>query len=163
MTDRVSPEMLRTVMRQWATGVALVTVGRQGYAHGMTVNSFVSISLEPPLILVSMERSARTHHIALEERRFAVVILSTDQRDLSEIFAGRTPDEGDRFKSMETELTPSGIPVPRNTLAVLDCAIEETIEAGTHTVFIARVEHAEVSGDSPPLLYFNPNYRKLAD
>jgi flavin reductase (DIM6/NTAB) family NADH-FMN oxidoreductase RutF len=163
MANRIAPEMLRNAMRQWATGVALVTVGNQAYAHGMTVNSLTSISLEPPLILVSLERSTRTHQLVKDQGRFAVAILRTDQRDISEIFAGRTPDEGDRFKDVEITLTPSGIPVPRHSLATLDCVIEETLDAGTHTVYIARVEDANVSADSPPLLYFNRNYRKLAD
>jgi flavin reductase (DIM6/NTAB) family NADH-FMN oxidoreductase RutF len=163
MTKQIASETLRTVMRQWATGVALVTVGSQDQAHGMTVNSLISISLEPPLVLVSLERSTRTHHRALDQGRFAVAILRADQRDISEIFAGRTPDEGNRFKDVEIDLTSWGIPVPKNSLATLDCAIEETIDAGTHTVFIARVVDTQVSGNAPPLLYFNRNYRKLAD
>lgn len=162
MIDKIPPEMLRAVMRHWATGVALVTVSAGKHAHGMTVNSFTSISLEPPLILVSMESSTRTHQMALDERRFAVTILRADQRELSNVFAGRTSDEGDRFKGVDAVLTPSGIPVPTDHLAVLDCAVEQTIDAGTHTVFIARVEHAEISGDNPPLLYFNRDYRRLA-
>jgi flavin reductase (DIM6/NTAB) family NADH-FMN oxidoreductase RutF len=162
MTDWITPDQLRAVMRQWATGVALVTVGNEKHAHGMTVNSLTSISLEPPLILVSMERSTRTHRMALEFGHFAVTILHSHQRELSEIFAGRTSDNDDRFKGIETRTTPSGIPIPADSLGVLDCRIDRTITAGTHSVFFARVEYAQVSGDEPPLLYFNRAYRKLA-
>ncbi|MGD2057481.1 MAG: flavin reductase family protein [Anaerolineales bacterium] len=163
MRDQVTPDELRAAMRHWATGVALVTVGDQKNAHGMTVNSLTSISLEPALILVSLERTARTHRMALEYGRFAVAILRADQKELSDIFAGRTADDEDRFVGVTTELSASGIPVPEGSLAVLDCAVEQTIEAGTHTVFIARVENTQVSDGGPPLLYFNRNYRNLAE
>jgi flavin reductase (DIM6/NTAB) family NADH-FMN oxidoreductase RutF len=162
MTDDTSPEKLRAVMRQWATGVTLVTVGTPEQAHGMTVNSFTSLSLDPPLILVSMKRGTRTHQMALQGGGFAVAILHADQQETSEIFAGRTADDDDRFKGISTDLTPSGIPIPQDPLAFLDCAIEQTIDAGTHTIFIARVKHARVSEGKPPLLYFNRDYRVIS-
>lgn len=163
MGDHITSEELRAAMRHWATGVALVTVGDREYAHGMTVNSLTSISLEPALILISLERSSRTHRMVLEQSRFAVAILRTDQKDLSDIFAGRKGDDEDRFEGVATELTASGIPVPTGTLAVLDCAVERTIDASTHTVFIAQVEDIQISDGGPPLLYFNRDYRKLAE
>lgn len=98
--------------------------------------------------------------MAHQSGRFAVSILHADQQDLSEIFSGRTGDDDDRFAGIKAALTPSGIPVPERSLAVLDCSIEQTIDAGTHTVFIARVEHAQVSDGGTPLLYFNRAYRK---
>jgi flavin reductase (DIM6/NTAB) family NADH-FMN oxidoreductase RutF len=162
MTEQPTPQLLRAAMRQWATGVSLVTVGNSDRAHGMTVNSFTSVSLDPALILVSMERSTRTHQMALNEGRFAVAILSADQKEISDVFAGRKADTEDRFAGMTTALTPSGIPVPLGTLAALDCSIEMTIDAGTHTIFIARVEHADVSAGDAPLLYFNRNYHKIS-
>lgn len=159
----IPPEHLRRVMRLWATGVTLVTAGDADHAHGMTVNSFTSISLEPALILVSLERDTRTHQMAVDSNRFAVSILREDQQELSEIFAGRTPDEGDRFANVYKDFTPAGIPVPSQSLAVLDCLVEKTIEAGTHTLFIALVEHASVSEHASPLLYFNRDYRRLVE
>jgi flavin reductase (DIM6/NTAB) family NADH-FMN oxidoreductase RutF len=162
MNEYITPDQLRAAMRQWATGVALVTVGNAEQAHGMTVNSFVSVSLDPALILVSMERSTRTHKKALEEGKFAVAILSADQREISDVFAGRTADQDDRFKGIKVKHTPSGIPVPVDTLATLDCSIEETIRAGSHTIFIAGVKHASVSAGSPPLLYFNQDYHRIS-
>ena len=162
MVDHIAPDQLRAAMRHWATGVALVTVGNQEQGHGMTVNSFTSISLEPPLILVSMERTARTHHMAIENSRFAVAILKADQEELSEIFAGRTSDNENRFEDVDVEYTPSGVPVPQGSMAVLDCAIDRTMDAGTHTLFIALVEHAHISADGAPLLYFNRDYHRLS-
>jgi flavin reductase (DIM6/NTAB) family NADH-FMN oxidoreductase RutF len=161
MTEQTTPEQLRAAMRQWATGVALVTVGSSEQAHGMTVNSFSSISLDPALILVSMKRSTRTHQMALEEGRFAVAILSAEQKEISDVFAGRTADTHDRFEGIATRLTPSGIPFPADTLAALDCSVEMTTDAGTHTIFIARVEHAAVSAGDAPLLYFNRSYHSI--
>ena len=162
MVDHITPDQLRAAMRNWATGVALVTVGDRDQGHGMTVNSFTSISLEPPLILVSIERTTRTHHLALENGRFAIAILKADQEELSEIFAGRTPDNDNRFKDVDVEYTPAGIPVPLEPMAVLDCVIDRTMDAGTHTLFIALVEHARISADGAPLLYFNRDYHRLS-
>lgn len=162
MANHIAPDELRAAMRRWATGVALVTVGNRAAGHGMTVNSFTSISLEPPTILVSLERTTRTHRLALEQGRFAVAILGDDQEDLSEIFAGRTPDTDDRFKDIDVEHTTSGIPVPQGCLAVLDCVIDRTIDAGTHTLFIALVEHVRISAAGAPLLYFNRDYHRLS-
>lgn len=163
MTDWIPAETLRLVMRQWATGVALLTLGDQDHGHGMTINSFISISLDPALILVSIARNSRSHRMALDSGRFAVSILRSDQQELSDIFAGRISDDGSRFAGLKTRTTPSGIPVPEKSLAVLDCSIDQMIDAGTHTVFIARVEHTEVSGHTAPLLYFNQDYRKIAE
>jgi flavin reductase (DIM6/NTAB) family NADH-FMN oxidoreductase RutF len=162
MVDQIAPEELRAAMRHWATGVALVTVDDHNHGHGMTVNSFTSISLIPPLIMVSMEQTTRTHRLTLDDGRFAVAILREDQKDLSEIFAGRTSDEDNRFKGVEKEFSPSGIPVPTGTLAVFDCTVERTINAGTHTLFIARVKHIQISAGGPPLLYFNRDYHKFS-
>jgi flavin reductase (DIM6/NTAB) family NADH-FMN oxidoreductase RutF len=163
MVDHIAPDELRAAMRHWATGVALVTVGDHNQGHGMTVNSFTSISLIPALIMVSMEQTTRTHRLAIDEGRFAVAILREDQKELSEIFAGRTSDQDDRFKDVETEFTPSGIPTPVGTLTVFDCTVEQMIDAGTHTLFIALVKHVRISAGGPPLLYFNRDYRKLSE
>jgi 3-hydroxy-9,10-secoandrosta-1,3,5(10)-triene-9,17-dione monooxygenase reductase component len=97
--------------------------------------------------------------MALEFDRFAVSILRADQQELSEIFAGRTSEDDKRFKGVKTQMAPSCIPVSEGALAILDCQINQTIDAGTHTLFIALVEHSHVSDDTPPLLYFNRAYR----
>src|SRR3989304_9603813 len=103
---------LRGVMRQWATGVSLVTAQDGGRPHGMVVSSFPSLSLEPPLVLISLENNARTHRMVIESGAFAVSILDAAQEDLAARFAGRIPDGEDRFAGLAYETAPPGAPRP---------------------------------------------------
>ena len=157
----ISPEEFRTVMRRWASSVAIVSVSHAGETHGMTVSSFTSVAAEPPLILVSLQTNSRTHKIALESRQFGVTILSESQHELSDRFAGRIPDNEDRFDGVQTETLISDAPFLVGGLAYLDCRVVHTYEAGTNTVFFAEVLAARVTGDGNPLLYFDRGYWHL--
>ena len=107
----VNAEDLRNAMRQWATGVTVVTVDYEGVRHGMTVSSFTSVSLEPPLVLVSLERGSKTHNLLEKSGYFAVTILCDDQQDISERFSGGVPDGHDRFAGLQTFTLVSGAPL----------------------------------------------------
>lgn len=160
---RMDPDSLRKIMRQWATGVTLVTSHDRGRPHGMTVTSFTSVSLQPPIILVSLEKSSRTHGMVQEERTFAVSVLAEDQRDLADRFAGRIPDSDDRFAGVEYRPAASGSPIPLGSLAYLDCRVAGTYSAGTHTLFLGEVIDGEVLRQGPPLLYHNRDYRRFTE
>jgi len=149
-------------MRQWATGVTLVTATDAHGPHGMTVSSFTSVSLDPPLILVALERGARTHQMVEDVGHFAVVILRAEQRELAERFAGGVDDGGSRFEGVAYDLTAGGAPVPSDPLAYLDCQVVEAHPAGTHTVFLGLVTDGRAARAGSPLLYYNRNYRRLA-
>jgi len=153
---------LRGVMRQWATGVSLVTAQDGGRPHGMTVSSFTSLSLEPPLVLISLENTARTHRMVTESGAFAVSLLDAAQEDLADRFAGRIPDGEDRFAGLAYETAQTGSPLPQGALAFLDCEVVSAQPAGTHTVFIGRVVASGVRPGGQPLLYYNRGYRRLA-
>ncbi|MDX1601286.1 MAG: flavin reductase family protein [Anaerolineales bacterium] len=157
----IDPESLRTILRRWASGVTVVTSADGDELHGMTVSSFASVSLEPPLVLVCLERSTRTYELVRRAGIFAISILATDQRDISDLFAGRIPDEGDRLSNVRYRLAPTGSPVIEGSLGFLDCTLVAHHEAGTHSVFIGQVESAEVLEQGAPLLYFDRNYRSL--
>jgi flavin reductase (DIM6/NTAB) family NADH-FMN oxidoreductase RutF len=154
--------LLRHLMRQWASGVTLVTASGPGGPHGMTVSSFASLSLEPPLIMVSLEHGSRTHRLVHSAGRFAVVMLRAEQRALAERFAGGIPDDKPRFDGIPYHLSPGGAPIPDNPLAYLDCEVAGSHDAGTHTIFIGRVAGGESAGSGNPLLYHNRGYRRLA-
>jgi flavin reductase (DIM6/NTAB) family NADH-FMN oxidoreductase RutF len=158
----VSSDDLRQWMRQWACGVTLVTAQDGRGPHGMTVSSFTSLSLDPPLIMISLEQGARTHQMVLEGGRFAVVMLRADQQDLAERFSGGIPDAEPRFEGVPYRPSGANLPIPETHLAYLDCQVTESHPAGTHTVFIAQVigGHGGDAGD--PLLYYNRRYRRLA-
>ena len=157
----LDPEVLRHAMRQWATGVTVVTTQLGGQRHGMTVNAFTSVSLEPPLVLVSLERTTRTHALVERSGVFGVTILAGDQLEVSERFAGRVSDLSDRFAGLETDRLSSGVPFIRGGLAYLDCRVVERHEVGTHTLFIGEVTAAQSDGEGGPLLYLNREYREL--
>lgn len=159
----IQPDGLRVIMRRLASGVALVTSNMDGRIHGMTVTSFTSLSLDPPLVLVSLERKTRTHQMVSQCGLFAVVLLAEDQEDLSNRFAGLTPDDHDRFRDITYSSTPKGCPFPVDCLAYLDCEVVSTIDAGTNTAFIGEVQSGEVLRQTPPLVYFNRDYRRLEE
>ena len=155
------PESLRTILRQWASGVTVVTSADGDELHGMTVSSFASASLEPPLVLICLERSTRTHELVSRTGVFAISILSTDQQDISDLFAGRIPDEGDRLANVPYRLAPTGSPVIEGCLGFLDCTLVAHHEAGTHSVFVGEVEAGELLEQGQPLIYFDRDYRTL--
>lgn len=159
----IDADKLRTVMRRWASGVSLVTGRHDGEIHGMTVSSFTSLSLEPPLVLVSLERTTKTHRIVAASQHFLVAVLAEDQRSLSDRFAGRVADEQDRFEGVPHWMASSGCPVPEGSLAYLDCKVSGSHDAGTHTVFIGEVQRADILRQAPPLIYFDRDYRNLTD
>lgn len=157
----IEPETLRTVMRHWTTGVAILTARDGAQAHGMTVNSFTSVSLEPPLVLVSVEHSTRTHTLVEHSRAFAISILGEHQSALSDHFAGRHTETTDRLNGLPTFTAITGAPILRENIGYLDCVVTAAHLAGTHTLFIGEVVAAQSAGDAAPLVYFNRDYRSL--
>ena len=149
-------------MRQWATGVTVVSVLQQGIRHGMTVNSFTSLSLHPPLVLISLERGTRTHELLLESGFFGVTILSSHQQEISDRFAGRYSEEQDRYAGLETFTLISGAPFLEGGIAFFDCRVIHSHQAATHTLFIGDVMAVDVRQRHPPLIYYNRDYRGLS-
>jgi len=156
------PEDLRLAMRQWTTGVTIVTVKHKGRRHGMTVSSFTSVSLTPPLLLVSLEQVTNTHKLVKAAGTFGVSILDQSQREISDRFAGRIADVTDRFAGLETFTLITGAPLmATGALAWFDCRVVATYEAGNHTVFIGEVLAVKTGNSGRPLIYFNRDYRSL--
>lgn len=160
---QTDPEILRQAMRYWATGVTIVTSAHNGVEHGMTVSSFTSLSLDPPQVLISLAQNSRTHELVTNSQGFGVTILSDEDEELSDRFAGRIPDEGNRMVGVETFSLQTGSPLLRGGLAYFDCRVVSAFASGTNTVFIGQVLAAQ-SGENPqakPLLYFDRGYRNL--
>jgi flavin reductase (DIM6/NTAB) family NADH-FMN oxidoreductase RutF len=148
-------------MRRWSSGITIVTAQHDGRRHGMTVSSFTSVSLQPPTVLVCIDRSTRTHDLIHDSGQFAVCILHRDQQALSDRFAGRMPGVTDRFDGIEVETTPAGLFVPAGYLASMDCRLVATHLSGKSTVFMAEVDWVKLGPEGPPLLYYNQNYHFL--
>jgi flavin reductase (DIM6/NTAB) family NADH-FMN oxidoreductase RutF len=159
----LDPVMFRRVTGAFTTGVTVITAERApGLVHGMTANSFTSVSLDPLLVLVCVDHDARLLSFLKSQRRFGVSILREGQQALSEYFAKieQTPEEhaclGIRYR-----WTSSGIPLLEDTLAELACNVVGEHPAGDHTIFIGEVETMECH-DGEPLLFHRGQYRRLA-
>ncbi len=157
----VDPEILRQTMRRWTTGVSIVTSQHEGMRHGMTVSSFTSIALDPPIVLVSLANNARTNELVQKSGTFAVTILAEDQAEIADRFAGRVEESADRFESLETFTLVTGAPMLTGGLACLDCRVESTVAIGTTTIFFGEVVGVNVFDKDQPLAYFNRLYRRL--
>lgn len=157
----VDSETLRAVMRHWTTGVAILTARDGAHVHGMTVNSFTSVALEPPLVLVCVERAVRTHALVDKSRAFALSILCDGQQALSDRFAGRHTENADRFEGLRTHTAITGAPILAENIGWLDCVVVAAHEAGTHTIFVAEVVAAKAQDGSHPLVYFDRDYHTL--
>ncbi len=158
----LDPENLRAAMRAWTAGVTVATTMHEGHKHGMTVNSFTSISLDPAMITISLQQSTRTHELISKSRVFGLTILSAEQARISDLFAGRFPDVEDRFSDLQTETLITGSPLIVGGLAWLDCRVMQTFDAGMNTLFIAEVVAARSFGDEHPLIYHSRKYWGLS-
>jgi flavin reductase (DIM6/NTAB) family NADH-FMN oxidoreductase RutF len=157
----IDPDIFRQAMRSWTTGVAIVTSIHEHVRHGMTVSSFTSLSLTPPQVLIALSHEARTRPLITESGIFGVSILASDQSEISDRFAGRIPDNLDRFEGLETFSLETGAPFLRGGLACFDCRVVNTLDSGEHTIFIAEVLAAQTFSNQNPLIYFDRQYRKL--
>lgn len=143
-------------MRRVPTGVTIVTSEHAGNRRGMTANAFASVSIDPPLALVCVNRSAASHDYITRAGHFCVNLLGIEQVELAQRFASRA--EGDRFDGIALRTERSGAPVIDGALAFLDCELVAAHEAGSHTIFIGHVLAAG-SRDGKPLGYFDGDYR----
>ena len=160
-TGGIDPELLRRGMRQWASGVTIVTSRHAGKQHGMTVSSFTSISLKPPLVLVSIERGRLTHELIRSSGVFGVTLLCREQQQISDLFAGRIPDHADRLAGLNTYTLATGAAFLEGGLAGLDCVVVAGHDVGDHTLFIGEVVAIQIGVDNTPLIYFNRDYHQL--
>ncbi len=157
----VTPDAFKEALARWASGVSVVTANDDGMLYGLTVSSFSSLSLTPPLVLVCLSSGNRLVEMIQRGGRFAVSILAADQEAASNYFAksGRLPTPG--FTEIEGEWAPTGVPVVAGALAWLSCGLDQMLVQGDHTVVIGQVEATGHSAKEAPLLYFGRGYRRL--
>ena len=159
--EALDTSQLRTVLSKFATGVAVITTaGPGGQPVGMTVNSFSSVSLDPPLVLCCVSRSSGLHPVFTEAVSFAVNVLSGNQQGVSWRFAR---PGFDRFGPIRPDEGSSGVPLLPDTLARLECTTERVVPAGDHDILIGRVCAMDLaSAASPePLIFYGGRYRSL--
>ncbi len=160
----VSPDQFRAALGRFASGVTVVIARTaQDDVHGMTASAFCSLSLQPPQVLVCVDRGSRTHPILSGADKFGVSILAEEQQHLAEFFAGVEKDRvsaeraGARFA-----FTANGTPLLEGALAALECRVVSKHDSGDHTIFIGEVESIRL-GDGLPLLHYRGQYRRLEE
>jgi flavin reductase (DIM6/NTAB) family NADH-FMN oxidoreductase RutF len=147
---------LRAVMRRFPSGVAVVTTILDGKPKGFTATAFSSVSLEPPMVLICVNRRARTHPMISQAGIFCVNLLPIEGRDLAVAFAER--GDTNPFAELAYERAVTGAPVLPNALAFVDCTLAEEYSAGTHTIFVGSVVACGAS-EGVPLAYLDGAYR----
>lgn len=161
--DRIDPADFRALMGQFATGVCVISVPGQSpdeAALGMTVNSFVSVSLEPMLVSWSIQNSSTQFAAYTQADVFAVSILAQNQRDLARRFASRGNAER---KPEDFELGLGGLPVVKGSLGYLECKRWSLYPAGDHTMIFGEVVGIEQAGGHSPLGFFGGEFCRIAD
>lgn len=143
------PDVMKQVNRQFVTGVTVVTAMDGETPRGLAVNAFASISLDPPTVMICVQRTSSTHDCLYGTDHLAINILSTLQLDVVTTFAGKSPD---KFAGLDWAPGPFGSPLIASSSARMEVEIRERLQASTHTVFICRVVHAETT-DLPALVY----------
>jgi flavin reductase (DIM6/NTAB) family NADH-FMN oxidoreductase RutF len=154
-------EQLRRAMRAWTTGVTVVTATHDGQQYGMTVNSFTSISLEPPLVSLALKKLTHTHELVEKSGEFAVTILAAHQKEYSDRFAGKLPEIKDRFEGVPTETLSINAPLLKGGIAYFNCRVVNAIPVGENTLFVAEVIAVQGEGTGEPLVYHNRVYWNL--
>ena len=158
MSSQPAPDLFRRACAQWATGIAVITTTDDaGVPHGMTVNSFTSVSLDPPIVLVCIDQRATILPNLTVGRALAVNILAEEQTEVSSRFARKTED---RFENLDWASSAAGNPVLAGSLALFECVVSNSIKVGDHYVVLAQVRSVEFQ-EGRPLLYFDSGYETL--
>jgi flavin reductase (DIM6/NTAB) family NADH-FMN oxidoreductase RutF len=145
----------KAAMRHFPTGVSVVTSLRDGEPRGVTVSAFASVSADPPMVLICINREARSYLYISSSKVFCVNLLAGDQRYLAERFAGKLREN--QFEGVPYDLDTTGAPVLQGTVAHFDCEVAEEHHAGSHSIFIGRVLSC-TSRPGSPLGYYNGEF-----
>ena len=158
-------DLVREVRRQWASGVTAVLTREEDGFRGATVAAFAVVSLEPPTVLICLDRDGRMSELVPEVGQFTVSILDRSHEFLAERFAARAPLVDAKLTGVAHDFAPSGLPVLSGALAWCDCRVTATHISGDHVVIFGDMVAAATGTHiiSDPLLYFDRQYHSLGD
>jgi flavin reductase (DIM6/NTAB) family NADH-FMN oxidoreductase RutF len=155
----VSSEEFRRACGRFATGVTVASVlDREGFPHGLTVSSFTSVSLDPPLILICLGHAVTSIEDFRQARHFGISILRDGDRSLSDRFAQKAQDH---FDGVDWQAGKTGVPLLARALAAIECSVCQRFTAGDHDILVGEVVRTCVN-DGAPLVHFASRYRTLA-
>ncbi|HEX9160786.1 MAG TPA: flavin reductase family protein [Thermoanaerobaculia bacterium] len=154
----VDDAQFKMAMSHFASGVTVVTTEHEGKPYGLTVASFASLSLHPPLVLVCIERGVKSHDVIAAAQKFGISILAAEQGDVSNRFATKLDD---KFEGIATQRGETGVPLIDGALCTIECRVDNQLAGGDHSIFVGAViaVHAR---EGAPLLYFRSAYRQIS-
>ncbi|HVE69966.1 MAG TPA: flavin reductase family protein [Thermoanaerobaculia bacterium] len=155
----VDDALFKLAMSHFASGVTVVTTEHEGTPYGMTVASFASLSLSPPLVLICIEKAVKSHDAIAAAEKFGVNMLAQDQAEISNRFASKKID--DRFAGVSWSRGDLGMPLLDGAICAIECRVHSQLPGGDHTIFVGEVTSVRTQ-EAPPLVYFRSGYRELA-
>ena len=152
---KVNKENFKKTLSTFATGITVVTTVNNLILYGKTINSFSSLSLNPPLVLFSLDKKSSKLKIFKESKTVAINILSNKQEMISDNFAKKNPD----WKEIDYYVLKNGNPIIKNCVSSLDCKIVDKLKKGDHIIFICKVTKVLNNNKLKPLIYYNSKYQ----
>ena len=159
----IDPTEFRSIIGRFPTGVTVITAAAGDQLHGMTANAVTSLSLEPPMVLICVDKSAHAHQMLRHGGSFAVNILGEHQAHVSRLFAVSEEPEAGRLRGLEFNIGRTGAPILADCVAYIECRVREIAEGGDHSVFMGEVVDQGVVNDAPPLVFHRGQYRRVGD
>jgi len=157
--SNITLDEFKSGMRQMAAGVNVITVNDNGHRDGMTATAACSVSGEPPQLLICVNRSAFPYKLIVRTEAFCLNVLASDHVNLAKSFAGMDDlDRFQRFDSAGWTTLVTGAPALDGALVNFDCEVADTIQSGTHTIFIGRIVSVRTNDDGEPLIYANGGF-----
>jgi len=157
----VDPSEFRTVIGHFATGVTVITAAADGELHGMTANALTSVSLDPVLLLVCIDKTTNAHRVISARGAFAVNILGDHQEDVSRLFARKGEPERGTLRGQGYRIGRTGSPILTDCLAFMECTVTAVLEGGDHSIFLGEVVDEGVINEVKPLLFYRGGYHSL--
>jgi len=148
---------LKQTMRAFPQGVTVATTNGPSGATGLTVSSFTSVSLDPPLILISLAKGSAMHDLFREAKAYAINFLADDQKSVSDRFAGRT-NAKDRFEGLKFTKGVTGSPIIEGARVAIECKAWRVYEGGDHSILVGEVVSAKTFNSKRPLVYYSQQY-----
>lgn len=153
----IDESQFKLAMSHFASGVTIVTTEYAGTPYGLTVASFASLSLRPPLVLICVEKTTKSHDAIAAAKKFGVSILEEKQAEISGRFASKIDD---KFAGVEVKEGRLGLPLIAGSLCMLECQLRDQFPGGDHSIFVGEVMEAYI-GAGTPLVYHRSSYRQI--
>jgi len=157
----VDPLEFRSIIGHFATGVTVITTAAGEEMQGMTANAVTSLSLDPVMLLICVEKTTHTHGLLERSGVFAVNILAEHQEDVSRIFAKRAEPEIGTLRGQRFRLGDTGAPILEDCLAYIECRVADVMDGGDHSIFLGEVVHEGVVSEGKPLIFYRGGYASL--